>query len=601
MKQTIKIVTLLMLFFVGSTYGAWADTSTGINVNGSADSWSSAQGTVTVGAHEDACTHYKVVINVAPAPGYTTGLSLITAKKDGTPLTFAYGTDYNTSDASTDPSATRDITLYLSDGPDFTNDVDLTVEFVRADGGVSLESNISHTTVAFYDGGTDISAFNTQAPGDVAIGIASGHNVVMHIVPDEGYWTNEQLLFGMENTGSMARTRGPGIDTGNLVKAIGTPKANGDGWYYYMVPAGHNYSGGYKFSAIEGYVVPLFDLATATLDSEGKTLTATAGTDWTATIAVDEVGFTYNGAAQGPQLSGTAIQVKKGDNNACSLPASNVTLTGNSQTNAGNYNVSLSAAATGCFKGTKSDIPFTIAAKTPATVTIELAGVPSGGYVYDGTAKTPTVTVKDGNTTIPESEYTVTISNNTQAGTATVTVTDKDGGNYTVSGTTTFNIQKATVTITADAKTKVAGEDDPELTYTVSGLLGSDALTGALSRETGEDAGEYAITIGSLTAGSNYTITFVGAKLTIINPTDPTPDDPTPDDPTPDDPTPDDPTPDDPTPDDPTPDDPEDPTAINTIEDETSIDNWFDLTGRRIKKPQKAGLYIRNGKKVVVR
>ena len=202
-----------------------------------------------------------------------------------------------------------------------------------------------------------------------------------------------------------------------------------------------------------------------------------------------------------------------------------------------------------------------------------------------------------------------------------MTVTDKDGGNYTVSGTTTFTIQKATVTITADAKTKVAGEDDPELTYTVSGLLGSDALTGALSRETGEDAGEYAITIGSLTAGSNYTITFVGAKLTIINPTDPTPDDPTPDDPTPDDPTPDDPTPDDPTPDDPTPDDPtpddptpddptpddptpddpEDPTAINTIEDETSKDNWFDLTGRRIKKPQKAGLYIRNGKKVVVR
>ena len=172
-----------------------------------------------------------------------------------------------------------------------------------------------------------------------------------------------------------------------------------------------------------------------------------------------------------------------------------------------------------------------------------------------------------------------------------MTVTDKDGGNYTVSGTTTFTIQKATVTITADAKTKVAGEDDPELTYTVSGLLGSDALTGALSRETGEDAGEYAITIGSLTAGSNYTITFVGAKLTIINPTDPTPDDPTPDDPTPDD----------PTPDDPTPDDPEDPTAINTIEDETSKDNWFDLTGRRIKKPQKAGLYIRNGKKVVVR
>ncbi len=60
--------------------------------------------------------------------------------------------------------------------------------------------------------------------------------------------------------------------------------------------------------------------------------------------------------------------------------------------------------------------------------------------VHDGSEKKPTVTVKDGSTTIPASEYTVGYSNNKNVGTATVTITDKAGGNYTVSGTTTFVI-----------------------------------------------------------------------------------------------------------------------------------------------------------------
>jgi hypothetical protein len=69
--------------------------------------------------------------------------------------------------------------------------------------------------------------------------------------------------------------------------------------------------------------------------------------------------------------------------------------------------------------------------------------------------------------------------------------------------------------VTAAAKNKEYGEEDPELTYVSSGLLGSDALTGSLARETGENAGTYAITQGSLSAGGNYTIDYVGAVFTI--------------------------------------------------------------------------------------
>ena len=45
-------------------------------------------------------------------------------------------------------------------------------------------------------------------------------------------------------------------------------------------------------------------------------------------------------------------------------------------------------------------------------------------YVYDGTAKTPTVTIRDGDTLLTNGkDYSVSYSNNINAGTATVTVT----------------------------------------------------------------------------------------------------------------------------------------------------------------------------------
>ncbi len=63
-------------------------------------------------------------------------------------------------------------------------------------------------------------------------------------------------------------------------------------------------------------------------------------------------------------------------------------------------------------------------------------------YVYDGTAKTPTVTVKDGTTALKEgTDYTVTYSNNINVGIAKATVIGK--GNYTGTVTKEFTITKA--------------------------------------------------------------------------------------------------------------------------------------------------------------
>ena len=67
----------------------------------------------------------------------------------------------------------------------------------------------------------------------------------------------------------------------------------------------------------------------------------------------------------------------------------------------------------------------------------------------------------------------------------------------------------------ADDKTKTYGDADPKLTYKVTGLRGSDKLTGSLTRKKGEKVGTYPIRQGTLNASDNYTIAFTGATFTI--------------------------------------------------------------------------------------
>ena len=71
-------------------------------------------------------------------------------------------------------------------------------------------------------------------------------------------------------------------------------------------------------------------------------------------------------------------------------------------------------------------------------------------YTYDGTAKQPTVTVKDGDKTLTRgTDYEVAYRNNVEPGTATVTVTGK--GNYTGNVEKNFSIKKDDVPSNADA------------------------------------------------------------------------------------------------------------------------------------------------------
>ncbi len=94
-----------------------------------------------------------------------------------------------------------------------------------------------------------------------------------------------------------------------------------------------------------------------------------------------------------------------------------------------------------------------------------------------------------------------------------------------------LNITKALLTVTADPnQSKVCGDADPLLTYTVLGLKNneqaSDILTGSLRRYAGENVGMYSIRIGTLSAGINYDIAFVEADFEITTATLPVTADP---------------------------------------------------------------------------
>lgn len=76
-----------------------------------------------------------------------------------------------------------------------------------------------------------------------------------------------------------------------------------------------------------------------------------------------------------------------------------------------------------------------------AISTLDISAIPN--YTYTGSAIKPTVTIKDGTTTLKlGTDYTVSYSNNTNAGTATVTI-NAAGSTYYGSTTRTFTILQA--------------------------------------------------------------------------------------------------------------------------------------------------------------
>ncbi|MDO4977829.1 MAG: Ig-like domain-containing protein [Eubacteriales bacterium] len=112
---------------------------------------------------------------------------------------------------------------------------------------------------------------------------------------------------------------------------------------------------------------------------------------------------------------------------------------------AGSANITVTAAGDNNYNAASQTVPVTVTRNaidlSTCTITLE-----SNSYIYDGTVKTPSVTVKDGtNTLINGTHYTMVYNNNTDAGTANVTITGI--GDYTGTASKTFTITKANQTL----------------------------------------------------------------------------------------------------------------------------------------------------------
>ncbi len=107
----------------------------------------------------------------------------------------------------------------------------------------------------------------------------------------------------------------------------------------------------------------------------------------------------------------------------------------------------------------------------------------------------------------------------TAAGTYTVVAHYPGSANYAAADSvpTSFTITTLAITVTANPQTKVYGTADPALTYQITSgsLVNGDSLSGTLTRVPGENVGSYGIEQGTLTAGGNYDLTFVGANQLI--------------------------------------------------------------------------------------
>ncbi len=229
-------------------------------------------------------------------------------------------------------------------------------------------------------------------------------------------------------------------------------------------------------------------------------------TEKAVTVTPDDVTKVYG--TTDPELAYTASGLIDGD-------ALSGALTRTAGEAVGEYEIAL-----GSLSNPNYDI--TLASGKKLTIASKVLGkdelvLSSYEYTYDGTVKVPVVKVYDGDKEVDPTLYDVEILNNVNAGTAIVNVKEKSAANFV--GTTTFTINKAEAIVIADNKQKAYGEADPGLTYTITGLYGTDTL-GAdqiiVSRKDGENVRTYEISVSGKDDIGNYTVKYVPGLLTIV-------------------------------------------------------------------------------------
>ena len=374
-KAIRNFLALLVLLTTGGTQQVWADEPLEegqLVIIGS--------GTIE-NATYNGCNLLRVDLTVNPGADYYTNLNLITATNEANqdpnnPMDPSqikkfrqYSNDENDlktvdpADLTKNYSGKRTITIYWVDEDDngpSSDDILITVKFKPI--GLELLNGLGEfndalpggpddikprATVTFYEPNDDFDPENpakfnpTDYLGDdtgehlakmpaTVINNTDGEDrwVIAHIVPANGCWTDESILFAIEAGALQARAKTIGFDPGQQLKLLKAdeynaassgedpdmkPCQNGAGWYYYKLLGSHKFSfedTGYKYSIINGFAPEKFQLHNSErITMEDNVLTVTDGTanGWKAVLTYDQMNFTFDCDTHCPQVTNLSV------------------------------------------------------------------------------------------------------------------------------------------------------------------------------------------------------------------------------------------------------------------------------------------------------
>ena len=196
-------------------------------------------------------------------------------------------------------------------------------------------------------------------------------------------------------------------------------------------------------------------------------------------------------------------------------------------TYAGTYEVKVSVPGNSYFTAASTTKTYTIKPRG-----VEISGITANKKVYDGTknaeldySKVVFARLIEGDALTVSAEGTFADSNAAKEKTVTITnlvLGGRSASNYVLTADgqqadTIADINPKRITVTADNLKKIVGRADPVLTYTASGLVGEDTLSGiVVKRKAGEKVGTYAIRVSQKKGSNpNYRITFKKGIFTI--------------------------------------------------------------------------------------
>ena len=267
-----------------------------------------------------------------------------------------------------------------------------------------------------------------------------------------------------------------------------------------QLTAGRDYTVSYKNNVSVGTASVTITAKGNYTGSISKNFSITAADFTKTSVSLSVSSFTYDGAEKKPKIT-----VKNGKKQLTAN--TDYTVSYKNNINAGTASVTITGK--GSYSGSQTK-NFTI---TPADLTKTKISLSASSFIYDGAEKKPAITIKAGKKQLTlNKDYTISYKNNTNVGTASVTVTGK--GNYTGTISKSFTIA-ATNLSTADVKLSAASFTyngkafTPSVTVTCNGKVLTNVTDYSVAYTNNINAGTSRVTITGIGAYSGVkTVTF---------------------------------------------------------------------------------------------